>query len=67
MKINVTITLYLEVKDAALFGGMGKVGYARSNLILKQTTCPLLTLRLLGNARFKNTRNFSRPQKKIYA
>ena len=24
MKINATITLYLEVKDAALFGGMGK-------------------------------------------
>lgn len=35
MKINVTITLYLEVKDAALFGGMGKVGYASSNFDFK--------------------------------
>ena len=26
-KINVTISLYFEVKDSEMFGGVGKIGY----------------------------------------
>lgn len=35
MKVNITLSLYLEVKDAAMFGGIGSIGYAESNFDFK--------------------------------
>lgn len=33
-EINVTISLYFEVKDAEIFGGIGEVGYSEINMDL---------------------------------
>lgn len=34
-KINVTISLYFEVKDAEMFGGVGEIGYAETKMDLE--------------------------------
>lgn len=36
MKIDVTISLYFEIKDAAMFGGIGEIGYAELKTDLEQ-------------------------------
>ena len=34
-EINVTISLYFEVKDAKMFGGVGEVGYTETKMDLE--------------------------------
>lgn len=34
-KVNVTISLYFEVKDAEMFGGIGEIGYTEVNADLE--------------------------------
>lgn len=33
-EINVTISLYFEIKDAKMFGGIGEIGYCKTNVDL---------------------------------
>lgn len=34
-KIDVTISLYFEIKDAGIFGGVGEIGYTETKLDLE--------------------------------
>lgn len=58
MKINVTITLYLEVKDVALFGGMGKVGYASSNFDFKTDDLSTIDIETVGKCTIQEYAEF---------
>lgn len=44
-KIDVTLSLFFEIKDAAIFGGAGEVGYVEEKLDLKTDNLANIKLR----------------------
>lgn len=52
--INVTISLYFEVKDAEIFGGAGEVGYSEINMDLAAEDLPSVKLQIFAEENIAN-------------
>lgn len=53
-EINVTISLYFEVKDAEIFGGTGEVGYSEINTDLAMEDLSSVKLQIFAEENIAN-------------
>lgn len=53
-EINVTISLYFEVKDAEIFGGTGEVGYSEINMDLAMEDLSSVKLQIFAEESIAN-------------
>ena len=53
-EINVTISLYFEVNDAEIFGGVGEVGYSEINMDLAMEDLSSVKLQIFAEENIAN-------------
>lgn len=66
MKVNTTLSLYFEVKNAVMFGGIGSIGYTSTNFDFETENMPKVNVEKVAKLIIDDlTRLFKIPEENI--